>query len=167
MSSSLTFDVARQVCRSGSFELACSADTAFPLFSPEGEREWINGWDPQPVFPQEIAFQRDTVFRQGNGDEEAIWTIVRADWQAHTAEYVRVAPASHAAHIVVSVEKLAAAECKVQVAYAITLFGEGGAILDAFSEEAYEAKMRNWQQWIGDLLDKRKRDRARHDAVVA
>lgn len=35
---------ARQVRRSGSFELPCSTDTAFPLFSPEGERAWVKDW---------------------------------------------------------------------------------------------------------------------------
>lgn len=94
----------QQVKREGGFELSCSADLAFPLFSPEGERLWIKDWNPTPIFPDTIEFRRDTVFRQGVGDGDAIWTIVDADWKSHRAEYVRVAPASHAAHIVVKVD---------------------------------------------------------------
>jgi hypothetical protein len=36
---------AQQVIRTGGFDLPCDADTAFPLFSPEGEREWASGWN--------------------------------------------------------------------------------------------------------------------------
>jgi len=147
---------AQQVVRSGEFDLACGADEAFPFFSPEGERSWVAGWNPQPVFPGTIAFARDTVFRQGEGNEEAIWTIVDVDWAAHRAEYVRAAPASHAAHIVVRVEPLNPMKSHVSVAYAITVFGERSAsLLDQFSESAYAEKMRNWQRQISECLENR------------
>jgi hypothetical protein len=94
-----TAQVAEQVMRSGEFELPCSAEVAFPLFSPEGERAWIKDWNPHPIFPETIEFRADTVFRQGEGDASAVWTIVDVDWNSHRAEYVRVAPASHAAHL--------------------------------------------------------------------
>lgn len=155
MSTSLLMS-ARQVRRTGGFDLACSANEAFPLFSPEGERHWVNGWNPKPVFPGTIAFVRDTVFRQGQGDEEAIWTIVDVDTNSHRAEYVRVAPASHAAHIVVKVEPLHSAQSHVIVTYAVTLFAAGSAsLLDQFSESAYAEKMRNWQQQITGYLKSR------------
>jgi len=140
---------AHQVSRTGSFELPCTADTAFPLFSPEGERDWVKGWAPTPVFPDRIEFAPDTVFREGKAGEEAVWTIVDADWQTHRAEYVRVAPNSHTAHIVVKIEPLAGECSKVVVSYSVTAFGEDAAsFLAAFSEAAYAEKMRNWQQQI-------------------
>jgi len=148
---------AQQVSRTGSFDLPCDADTAFPFFSPEGEREWVQGWDPRPVFPSKIEFARDTVFREGRGDEEATWTILDTDWQAHRAEYVRVAPHSHAAHIVVKVEALSGGRSKVVVSYSITAFGKSPeGLVAAFSEEAYAAKMRDWQQRISACLKGRK-----------
>ena len=148
---------AQQVSRTGAFDLPCSADTAFPLFSPEGEREWVKGWNPEPVFPHEIEFSRDTVFRQGSGDEEAVWTIVDADWQTHRAEYVRLAPASHSGHIVVKVDPLDAAHSRVTVSYTVTAFGEHAPnLLASFSEKAYAAKMRDWQEEISSYLENRK-----------
>jgi len=147
---------AQQVARSGEFDLACGADQAFPFFSPEGERSWVPGWNPQPVFPTTITFCRDTVFRQGEGDEEAIWTIVDVDSKTHRAEYVRVAPASHSAHIVVEVQPLTSENSRVVVTYAITAFGKGSApLLQAFSESAYAEKMRNWQRQISVDLESR------------
>ncbi len=148
----------QQVSRTGEFDLACNADTAFPLFSPEGERDWVSDWNPRPVFPETTEFRRDTVFRQGNGKEDAVWTIVDADWQTHRAEYVRVAPASHAAHIVVKVGTVGPGCSHVAVSYTITPLGEHAAsLLDAFSESAFAAKMRNWRQQISEHLEKSKR----------
>jgi len=41
-----------QVIREGSFELDLSAGKALPFFTPEGERAWVNGWDPDPNLPR-------------------------------------------------------------------------------------------------------------------
>lgn len=157
LGSAIAQGTAQQISRTGSFELPCSADTAFPLFSPEGERHWVKGWNPQPIFPDKIEFSRDAVFTQGSGDEEAVWTIVDVDWQTHRAEYVRLAPASHSGHIVVTIESVDAAHCRVMVSYTVTAFGEhSGRVLASFSEEAYAAKMRDWKQKISSYLENRK-----------
>jgi len=145
--------IAQQISRTGSFDLPCSADTAFPLFSPEGERGWIKEWIPRPVFPETIEFRGDTVFREGESNEEAVWTIVDVDWQTHRAEYVRVAAASHAAHIVVKIDPVGQERCRVAVNYSVTVFGtDRERMTDAFSESAYAEKMRNWQRQISDYL---------------
>ena len=147
--------IARQVHRVGSFALDCDADTAFPFFSPEGEREWMSDWDPKPIFPDQISFCRDTVFRQGA--REAVWTIIEVDGKTHRAEYVRFAPASHTAHIVVEVESTTSGRSRVVVSYIVTAFGEDQAmLLDAFSEPAYASKMRDWKQRIISCLANQK-----------
>jgi hypothetical protein len=147
--------LAQQVNCTGSFELPCSADAAFPLFSPEGERAWVKEWDPRPLFPETIEFRSETVFRQGEGIEQAFWTIVDVDWTTHRAEYVRVAPQSHAAHIVVKVEPVTVQRCRVDVRFTVTAFAEHGhSLLESFSESAYDTKMRNWEKQITEHLRK-------------
>jgi hypothetical protein len=144
--------MSQQVSRIGEFELDCRSYMAFPLFSPEGERAWIRTWNPRPVFPETIEFQRDTVFREGSGADEAVWTIVDVDRGAHRAEYVRVA-GSHAAHIAVRVDSSGENRCRVVVDYTVTAFGENAeGLLEGFSEAAYAAKMRNWQRQIEEYL---------------
>lgn len=146
---------AQQVRRSGRFDLDCDPDTAFPFFSPEGEREWVSGWDPKPVFPDQIAFDRDTVFREGT--PEALWTIVDVNWRMHRAEYVRLAPESHGAHIIVQIESSEAGRSHVSVSYTVTAFGNDQArVLQGFSEDAYAAKMSEWKKRIADCLANRK-----------
>lgn len=146
-----------QIFRAGSFDLNCDADTAFPFLSPEGEREWVEGWSPRPVFPDHIAFERDAVFCEGD-TVPAIWTIVDVDWPTHFAEYVRFAPASHSARITVKVDPVGPSQSQVAVSYVITAFGEDkGQLLEAFSEAAYADKMREWKRRISACLTRRLR----------
>jgi hypothetical protein len=145
-----------QICRVGEFDLDCEPDTAFPLFSPEGERDWVSDWDPKPVFPEQITFERDTVFHQGVGAEEALWIILDVDWRAHRAEYVRVLPRSHSARIVVAVKSADSGRSHVTVSYTVTAFGHDQTqLLEAFSEDAYAAKMLDWRQRISFRLANR------------
>lgn len=144
---------AQQTSRSGGFELPCNADAAFPLFSAEGERLWIKEWNPHPVFPDTIEFRRDTVFSTGEGSEYATWWTVDVDWDRHHAEYVRLAPESHAAHITVKIDANGPQRCYVTVDYAVTSLSEQGeTVLHSFAEDTYATKMRNWQRQITDYL---------------
>jgi hypothetical protein len=157
MSSSLHRN-AQQAIRTGGFDLPCDADTAFPLFSPEGEREWAPGWNPIAVYPETIAFTTNTVFRLGQGPEESVWTILQADSQIHIADYVRVAPASHIARIRVNVEPVSPNRSHVIVSYAVTAFGENAStVLEPFSESGYAQRMRDWQRQISECLEMRNR----------
>ena len=147
--------VARQLTATGGFELPCSANMAFPLFSPEGERLWIREWhwDPRPVFPETIEFRRNTVFRQGLAEDDAVWTIVDVNWSEHRAEYVRVAPASHTAHIVVKVDGTGPDSCRVNVEYTATAYAEHGySMLESFSEKGFAARMQSWERQIRECL---------------
>ena len=45
--------IGRAVACTGSFQLAIDADRAIALFTPEGERAWVEGWDPR--YPVEGA----------------------------------------------------------------------------------------------------------------
>ena len=39
------------------------ADEAFRLYDPEGERRWVEGWDPTYVHPSEPAVREGVVFQ--------------------------------------------------------------------------------------------------------
>jgi hypothetical protein len=103
-------ETAGQVVREGSFELDASAQTALVLFTPEGERFWVKGWDPKPVYPprEGVVFKANSVFRVDQGGEHSLWTIVEADLQAHVAEYIYVVEGERLSRVRVQVEPLAA-----------------------------------------------------------
>lgn len=147
--------VAEQVTRSGEFELPCDADTAFPFFSPEGERRWVDGWNPQPVFPAAdgVTFATDAVFRLEMGGERSVWVVLNVDLRARVAEYVYVVENSRVARVRVEATTVVAERSAVAVSYTITALSEGGnEFVREFTEEAYAQKMRDWQKRVSAVL---------------
>lgn len=126
------------------------------MFTPEGEREWVDGWDPKPVYPADTArFSRDTVFRLQN-TETSMWTIVRADAIRHAAEYVYVAEGSRVAHIHVDVRDISTEHSRVEVRYVVTSFSEHGDLfVQGFTEQAFAEKMRDWERRVTEVLNRK------------
>jgi hypothetical protein len=115
----------------------------------------VEGWDPVPVFPGTIEFARNTVFRTTSSGGEALWTILDADFPARRAEYLRVAPESHTARIVVTIDPLGETRSQVTVNYIVTTFGERAAnVLQDFTEQSFATKMIQWQQKTSACLER-------------
>jgi len=140
-----------QVILDGSFELNIDADKALPFFTPEGERTWVDGWDPEPVYPaqKDVAFQTNAVFRLSGDGSQSIWTILEANLKDHIAEYVYVVEGERVSRVRVQVEPLTASQCRVHVRYVHTAISEKGShFIAALTEAAYAQKMRDWQRTV-------------------
>lgn len=138
-----------QVVRVGSFELDMNADKALQLFTPEGERAWVKGWDPKPVYPAQagVAFQTNAVFRVDEGTERSLWTIVEADLRARVAEYVYVVEGERVSRVRVEIQPLGLKRCRVRVHYVHTATSEKGLqFVASVTEDAFAQKMRDWQR---------------------
>jgi hypothetical protein len=118
--------VTNQVVREGSFELDTSADGALLFFTPEGERAWVNGWDPKPMCPPQaaVAFKANAVFRVDQDGERSLWTIVEADLQEHIAEYIYVVDGERLSRVLVQIQPLGAKRCRVRVRYVHTAISD-------------------------------------------
>jgi len=145
---------AEQITRDGEFELPCAADTAYPLFSPEGETHWVPGWSAKPVFPiDKMPLETDAVFVTEEPHGPATWMISSVNKDTWRTEYVAFEPKSHCGHITVRVEAIATERCCVHARYTITAFGEHKQeFMQAFSEEGFAARMQRWKRWIETYL---------------
>ena len=144
-----------QVIREGSFELNTTAEKALLFFTPEGERTWVDGWDPKPVYPPQtgVAFQANAVFRLNDNHGQSIWTIVEADLKEHVAEYVFVVEGERLSRVRVQIEPLEGSRCRVHVHYVHTAISEKGVhFIATVTEEAYAQKMRNWQRMVSAVI---------------
>ena len=144
-----------QVVREGSFELDTSADRALQLFTPEGERAWVQGWDPKPIYPPQatVAFQANSVFHLDHGGERSLWTIVAADLQNRVAEYIYVVEGERLSRVQVRIEPVGERRCRVRVQYVHTATSETGLqFVGSVTEEAYAQKMRDWQRLVSAAL---------------
>ena len=117
----------------GSFVLTgVSAETAMPLFTAEGERRWVPGWDPY--------------YPGGHGD---VWvtgatTWVTTDRTATSATYARVTPGDTAGFVRVSCTAVSGGT-EVEVSYDLTATGpDGEERLPAF-EAGYGQMLEEWR----------------------
>lgn len=139
----------RSITLDGSFTLALSTVQAFPLFSPEGERAWADGWEPEVLHPQGGDWSVGQVFRTQDGGREVVWVVTDLNHESGSVTYHRVEGRDLVARVSVRCEQEGEAETRVSVSYAdFSLSDAGDDEITGMSEAAYADKMRNWKQQI-------------------
>ena len=149
---------ATRVERTGDFTLPLPPAKALRLFSPEGERSWVNGWDPEYLHPSHASTAPGTVFRTRHGGEETLWLVLSYDPAQGEAEYVRVTPGSRMGTVRVKCRGEGDERTRVIVTYALTgLSPAGNAVLTDLTPGKYARMLEEWQTRITDSL-RRKSD---------
>ena len=144
------------IVRSHSLVVDLPSAEAVQLFTPEGERAWAPGWDPQYRHPLDGRLERGTVFTTGRGDEHTIWTVIRCEPQAGLMEYVRTTPASRTGTVLVQCAPLDERRTRVTVVYALTALSQGGnATLRELDEARFRAFIESWERSIAEWLAKK------------
>jgi hypothetical protein len=137
----------------GQITADASVGAVFPLFSPQGERLWVPGWDPEILHPAGNDWREGQVFRTREEMGEAIWVITRLDQAQHRVEYHRVEPGRYVAHIAVGCKELPGRRTQVSTAYSFVGLSEvGNQDIAAMTQEAYDAKMSRWSTWVNQHL---------------
>ncbi len=139
-----------RVTITGSFTLPCDPATALPLFTPEGERAWVDGWDP--TYLSDATDEVGAVWTT-EAHAHTIWvTVVRTDDQV---AYARVSDNGTAG--MVTVGCLAAEEgTTVQVTYDLTATSTAGTTLLEDFAAGYDGMLEEWGNLTRRLLsDKR------------
>ena len=132
--------------RSGTFRVNLPLEQAFTFFSPEGERRWIDGWEPRYLHPEGVPSDAaGTVFETYHNNEHTQWLVLRYSPAAGAADYVRITPGSRLGLVAVRATERGGGT-DVEVRYSMTSLSEAGArALEAMSEEAYSAMLRDWE----------------------
>ena len=119
------------------------------LFTPEGERRWAEGWDPQ--YPE--ADRREgpgAVFTTGHGGHQTTWIMV--DQDPESVRYARVTQAMTAGTVAVEVVGSDQHSTRVRVTYDLTaLTSAGESWLEAF-ESDYDTAIGGWSTEIAAWL---------------
>ena len=132
---------------SGQFVVALPAVRAIDLFTPEGERAWVPGWDPR--YPAGRSGEDPgTVFVTDSDGIETTWVVMEIDRQKATAAYVRITPGQHAGIVRVACADTANGNCTATVTYDMTLLGDDASALDAYAERSFERMLQEWSSAI-------------------
>lgn len=133
--------------RTGTVHVDLPPERAYRYFTPVGERDWVDGWDP--VFPDGEVGLGDaagTVFTTAAHGTDIIWVVVEND-APRAVRYARVTPGSRAGIVSIA---LAPAEggSAVSVTYELTgLSADGDAELEEFALE-FDDMLLEWQTGI-------------------
>jgi len=139
----------RHIDHTGEFTIPLPLGHVFPLFSPEGERAWVDGWDPDYLHPEHPSNDSGTVFRTTHGEEETLWLVLHYDPARARAEYARYSPGSRLGTVRVQCREEPPGTTHVSVTYSLTaLSPAGNTVLAAFTPAHYSAMLRDWQQAI-------------------
>lgn len=137
------------------FELPRPVSEIFPLFSPEGEKGWVPGWDYKNVMGT-TELSEDYVFltkSHDHGTTEAIWVVKRFDPEAQTVEFYKVEPGDKIGLVRVRCAALTDQGTKVEVTYKYLALSEAGeAFVSGFTAEAYKEFIGEWQRLLSDYF---------------
>jgi hypothetical protein len=144
----------------GRLRLTAAPADAFRFFTPEGERLYVPGWDPEYLHPADGTLTEGLTFRTRHGGETTVWLVSHCDIGGGAVDYVRVTPESRIGVVsvrvrtaaVVSPGDSAAAASDVTVRYRLTSLSVAGErTLEAFAAE-FPATIAAWERQIDDVL---------------
>jgi hypothetical protein len=121
-------------------------DQAFRLFTPRGEQDWADGWEPRFPVPVPDDTEPGTVFETGGADQPTVWLVTGRE-PGRRMSYARVAPGEQAGTVTVVLSPAGSAS-DVEVTYQLTALSEAAeARLSEFAD-GYPAFLRSWQDEI-------------------
>ena len=121
---------------SGTIHVPRPPDEATALFTPEGERTWVPGWDPHHHSP--------TVFATGHGGTDTLWVIT--DHARRRVRYARVTPGVHAGTVEVRCHP-DGGNTQAEVTYNLTALAPNA--LDHFAA-GFDAMLEEWEHRIAE-----------------
>ncbi len=136
-----------------SFEIAQPVDKLFPLFSAEGEKLWVPGWDYENIM-ESTDLHEDYVFVTTDHDhasEKAVWIVKSYKPDSHLIELYKVEAKNKVGVIKIQCESKGEMLTEVEVTYSyIGLSDEGNQFVSQFTNSKYSEFIEEWKE----LLDK-------------
>jgi len=133
------------------FQIDQPIDVLFPLFSAEGEKYWVPGWDYKNIMGT-TELREDYVFVTENHDHaasDAIWLVKRYDPDSYHIEFYKVEPEEKVGIITVKCDVISQSKTNVSVTYDyIALSEKGTEFITSFTKEEYKKFIGEWKQLL-------------------
>jgi hypothetical protein len=140
------------VSHKGSFEIDYPSEKALRLFTVEGERLWIPGWEPEIL--RGDGYHRNDIFISVGPGGRSTYVVIEYDDKNYHALYARVTPDITAGTVEITITPHARGSL-VEVGYNFTsLSTEGNESLSKLTDEAFAQQMISWKNGIESAKEK-------------
>ena len=144
----------------GRIQVGLPPDEAFRLFTPRGERDWVDGWQPRFPAPAPDDTEPGTVFETNAHGQTTIWLVLGRE-RGKRISYARVTPGDQAGTVTITISP-AGPHSEVEVTYELTaLTGATGHKLREFAD-SFPAYLQSWQEALTARLHGQRLPRSHH-----
>lgn len=139
----------RRMQHTGTVTVRVPLHDALRLFTPEGERAWVEGWHPRYATTTDDDTAPGTVFTTTADGRTTIWVVVERRTDGY--RYARVTPGHTAGMVTVTGSVLDEARTAVEVTYDLSaLSASARNTLDAL-DAGYVTMLLRWEHLLADL----------------
>jgi len=140
-----------KIKHTAAFEIAQPINVLFPLFSAEGEKLWVPGWDYENIMGS-TDIHEDYVFLTKNHDHastDAVWLVKKYDPKGYYVHFYKIEPEDKVGIIEVRCTQLNKTHTKVQVTYEyIGLSEKGNKFISSFTPSEYKRFIAEWESLL-------------------
>ena len=139
------------VKHSKKFSINQPIEILFPLFSAEGEKFWVPGWDYTNIMGS-TDLHEDYIFLTRNHDHattDAIWLVKRYDSESHFVQFYKVEPEEKIGIITVQCTEVEKNITEVEVTYEYRgLSDKGNEFISTFDSANYKEFINEWESLL-------------------
>ena len=133
------------------FQISEPIDILFPLFSAEGEKLWVPGWDYENIMGTNDLHE-DYIFLTKNHDHastDAIWLVKYYKPESYFVQFYKVEPEDKVGIITVQCTKMNKFLTQVEVSYEyIGLSKKGDEFIESFTSAEYKEFIAEWNSLL-------------------
>ena len=138
------------------FKINQPIDILFPLFSAEGEKLWVPGWDYENIMGTSDLHE-DYIFLTKNHDHastDAIWLVKKYKPESYFVQFYKVEPEDKVGIISVQCTKMDESLTQVEVSYEyIGLSKNGDEFIASFSSIKYKEFIAEWNSLLVNYFE--------------
>ena len=142
------------------FQIDQLIDVVFPLFSAEGEKLWVPGWDYENIMGYSDLHE-NYIFLTKNHDHasaKAIWLVKRYEPESYRVHFYKVEPEDKVGIITVQCKRIEEKLTEVEVSYEyVGLSQMGNDFINGFSAAEYEKYIDMWKRLLDNYFEAKRR----------
>lgn len=133
------------------FRISQPIEKVFPLFSAEGEKLWVPGWDYENIMGY-TDLHEDNIFLTTNHDHapaKVIWLVKQYRPETHCVQFYKVEPGNKVGIVTVQCTKVNESSTNVEASYEyIGLSPKADAFIEKFTAAEYKAFIGEWDSLL-------------------